>query len=660
VERRKNKMEELLNYMIEAGICVSVFYLTYRLLLHRDTFFAINRYFLILTLFSALLIPAVTLSTGANEEVMYYGTIQTIIVTADNIESTVRTSLSSWEIAAIIYITGVAIFFIRFMVQMIQLIFLIKKNGIKKINGYKIVFTDGKFAPFSFFNIIFLNNSFIYNSETEQILAHEKVHIDKKHTYDIILMELITIVQWFNPFIWFYRRSLRDVHEYQADEGVVNRGYDKIDYQRLILKQISSTELFQPANNFNFSTIKRRIVMITKSRTKKIAIAKLLLVLPISLIMILAFSCSKDEDLFVWDKEGQQREVKPDSFPQFPGGWDNVYAYIDDNLIIPEDFLNKGIPAKVAVRFEIMKDGSLENVRIGQHKVMGEKWTKGKLGNSCDDIVIKLVENMPKWKPAYYKGEPVNYTQSLELFLGNEVMQRKWKDFHDDEDDWISRKHPPNSRSNVDQLMKFQEESKKMYEFIKNNLKYPEGARKNGIEGTVHITFRVDKKGNVSGVKVQQSIGFGCDEEAVRVLESMPKVFTSNGSYDEFVEMTMPIKFKLDDGSKGSNKAIAKVKYEPDHLMELDKMPKMDMDKFRENFIYPEEAKKKGIQGVVYIKALIGKDGYVLKTKVDASENEILNESALKAIEKTKFEPGIKDNKPVDVWVTIPVSFRLK
>ncbi|MFC2130729.1 TonB family protein [Bacteroidota bacterium] len=653
-------MESILNYMIEAGVCLSLFYLTYRLLLHRDTFFSINRYFLIITLFAALLIPVVSFTSNANEGVMYYGTIQTIIVTADNIENTVKTSLNSWEIAAIIYLTGVAIFFIKFIVQMIQLMMLIKKNGIKKINGYKIVFTDGKFAPFSFFNIIFLNESFMYNSETEQILAHEKVHIDKKHTYDIVLMELITIVQWFNPFIWFYRRSLRDVHEYQADEGVINRGYDKIDYQQLILKQISAAELFQPANNFNYSTIKRRIVMITKSRTKKIAIAKLLLVIPISLLMILAFSSSRDEDLFVWDKEGEQSEIKPDSFPQFPGGWDNVYFYIDDNLKIPKEFLKRGIPAKVAVRFEIMKDGSIENVRIGQHKEMGKKWTKGNIGNSCDDVVIKLIENMLKWKPAYYKCEPVNYTQSLVLLLGNKAMKSKWKDFYDDEGDWLSMKHPPNSHSNADQLFQFMEEKKKMLKYIQENLKYPEEARKNSIEGTVHITFRVDKDGNVSGVKVQQSIGYGCDDEAVRVLVSMPKVFTGNGSDDKFVEMTIPIKFRLADKSQESNKAIAKVKYEPDHLMELDKMPKLDMNKFRENFTYPEEARKKGIQGVVYIKALVGKDGNVTKTKVDASDNEIFNESAIKSIEATHFEPGIKDNKPVDVWVTIPVTFRLK
>ncbi len=683
-------MTSFITYMLESAICITIFYLTYRLLFHRDTFFTINRFFLITTLFLAMLIPAFSVSTGSESEAMYYGAIQTIIVTADNIEQTVKSGLSSWEIAAIIYLTGLVIFTIRFLVQMIQLIIIIRKYGINRILGYKIVFTEGKFAPFSFFNIIFLNESFMYNDETAQILAHEKIHIQKKHTYDIILLEIFTIIQWFNPFIWFYRNSIRDVHEYQADEGVVSKGYDKINYQKLILKQITGAEglnspdLFQPANNFNYSTIKRRIIMLTKSRTKKMAILKFLLVLPMSALLVLAFSCSEsgsENNKYVsysLDYGSESETAKYDEPPEYSGGHNALSDFLKSNQKIPDKIIEAKTAGKVTVRFEINTDGSIENARVAQTLKMGGKWSKEKLGYGCDEEAIRLVDKMPKWKPAIYKGKPVKTTQSLVFFFGSQEMLKKWNEFYKDEDNWSEHKitkieengnwtsfHVSSDTKNVTEIdVQYPGGYPKMIEFLGKNLKYPEEARKKGVEGTVIVAFKIGSDGKVSDAKVVQSIGYGCDEEAVRVIQNMPNWEIKNKVSDDFkCEMKIPIKFKLQDkaNTEESDEAT-KVMYAPqkdNEFIDIDKMPKMDINSYIANFKYPEEARKNGITGTVYIMALIGTDGKVKQTKIELGANKILSDAAVKAIEATPFEPAMDKGKNVEAWVTIPVKFQL-
>ncbi|MFH1050155.1 MAG: M56 family metallopeptidase [bacterium] len=668
-------MSSFITYMLESAICITIFYLTYRLLFHRDTFFTVNRFFLIITLFLAMLIPAFSVSTGIESEVMYYGTIQTIIVTADNIERTVESGLSSWEVAAIIYLTGLLIFTIRFLVQMIQLIIIIRKCGINKILGYKIVFTEGKFAPFSFFNIIFLNESFMYNDDTAQILAHEKIHIQKKHTYDIILLEIFTIIQWFNPFIWFYRNSIRDVHEYQADEGVVSKGYDKINYQKLILKQITGAEgvnspdLFQPANNFNYSTIKRRIIMLTKSRTKKMAILKFLLVLPMSALLVLAFSCSESGSgnktiSYTLEYEDGTETVKYDTPPQFPGGHKALSEFLRNNQKVPEKMVEAKTAGKVTVRFKVNTDGSLEKIRVAQTLKKGGKWSKDKLGYGCDEEALRLVKSMPKWKPAVYKGKPIKITQSLIFFFGTEEMQKNWNDYYNDEANWTAFKLTSGSKEGnlVDVL--FAGGHINMVEYLSKNLKYPEEARKKGVEGTVIVAFKIGNDGKVSEAKVVQSIGYGCDEEAVRVVSKIPNWEIKNKVSDDFkCEMKIPIKFKLQDkGSSGEHINAVKVQFVPqkaNEYIEIDQMPKMDVNTYIANFKYPEEARKKGITGTVYVRALVGTDGKVKETKIESSENDILSEAAVKAIESTVFEPAMDKGKKVQAWVTIPVKFQL-
>jgi len=646
-------MTTTLIYLLESGICLLTFYLLFKLLISKDTFFSVNRTYLLSTGIISFMIPMFNYSAPLVEEPIYSFPFETIVVSVGNIEKTVENDFSYWEIIAIIYLTGLSIFLIRFIIQLLQIYSLIRKNGINKIDGYKIVFSDGKFSPFSFFNIIFLDNSFEYNSRTSQILVHEKVHIDKKHTLDILLFELITIVQWFNPIIWYYKSALKELHEYQADEGVIAMGFDKINYQKLILEQISGAGLFKMAHNFNYLSIKRRLTMLTKSRTRKLAILKLLMVIPLSLILAISFACSENEDVsFLWDDihDSSSNKIARDSFPDFPGGWSARAKYFANTIHTPDEFIKRGIPGKVTVRFDVMKDGSIQNARVAQSVEMGKEWKRGELGFGCDEIALKAIKNMPKWKPAYYNGKAVDMTMTEIFLFGDDKMKQEWNEFYRNQPNWIE------SRSYGSSMPEFPGGRSKMIDYLSSNLKYPEQSRKEGTQGTVEVDFTIEPDGKISNARIAKSISKELDEEALRVVSSMPKWKneTSNKA-----EMKVPVQFKLqDEKSKVKSASVPSTKNV--RVDQIDEMPQMDIQKFIKNFKYPEEARKQGIQGTVMLRVLVGPDGKTSTIEVVSTDNEQLNESAIATMKNTTFTPGKNLGKNVSAWVTVPVKFKLQ
>jgi hypothetical protein len=154
----------------------------------------------------------------------------------------------------------------------------------------KIVSVDKEFSPFSFLNVVFINERKITEGNLQRILAHERVHIRQHHSLDILLMELVIVLQWFNPFVWPYKKSLQETHEYLADEGVIAQGFSVTMYQLLVFEQHVGTKLFEFANNFKQSQIKRRLTMMSKIKSRNAARLKLFLVLPLASFLVLAFA----------------------------------------------------------------------------------------------------------------------------------------------------------------------------------------------------------------------------------------------------------------------------------------------------------------------------------------------------------------------------------
>ncbi|TAL69904.1 MAG: TonB family protein [Bacteroidetes bacterium] len=536
-------MNSFFIYTIESGICLAAFQIAFLILLRKDTFFAISRVYLLLTFIVSAILPALNFSNAvSNPDVIPTALFSTITIEASKAEQAVSSGINFGEIMLVIYFTGVLIFLSRFIMRLLQLLNLTRKFGIRKIDGYKFVFTESQYSPFSFFNIIFLGSSFTYNSETKNILAHEKVHIDKHHTFDILVAEIMTILQWFNPFIWLIKMSLQEVHEYQADEGVVKLGVDKSDYQKLILSKIAGSEIFQTANNFSYQLIKRRIKMITKAKTKKIALVKLMLIVPISLLLFLSFSCSQKENLSPYEDVISIPKDKIDSHAVYPTGWNDMWNFISSRIKTPKELIEKNTCGKLAIRFEVDIDGTIENVRVAQSKEIGGEWKKGKLGYGCDEEATRVIKEMPKWKPAISEGKPVKLTQSLILFFGSKEMESKWNLLEKHQPTSVilnDKEQPPNETIRVD------EEPMVDLSLLAKAVKYPETARLANKEGRVVLNVLVTKSGDVSEVKILESADAIFNESAMNAVKSVKFKPAVNEGKNVYCWVCVPINFRL-------------------------------------------------------------------------------------------------------------------
>ncbi len=278
-------MNSVLLYLIESGVCLGLFYLVYWAFLRKETFFATNRFFLMFSIPLSFLIPLINIPSPLKTATALEQ--QHLFVPVSDIQTN---SFGFMDILWVIYLVGVGFFLARFGYKIAQLLILIKKHGYQKYGKIKLVFIGEDSAPFSFFNFFFLNKSNISQHDLLRIIDHELVHINQHHTLDLIIIELLTIVEWFNPFVRPYKTSLKETHEYLADNHVIAQGCSRAKYQLLIFEQHVGLKLFEFVNNFNHSLIKRRITMMTKGKSKTWAKSKFLLLIPVICFLVLAFA----------------------------------------------------------------------------------------------------------------------------------------------------------------------------------------------------------------------------------------------------------------------------------------------------------------------------------------------------------------------------------
>ncbi len=332
-------MNSLFLYLLQSGISLIILYGIYWLFLRKDTFFQVNRFYLILSVVFSFALPLFSFSfplVKSSSEYIYL--LEKINISTENISESINRHWNIFEIIGIVYIIGVGIFLIRFIVQLFHIGFLVHKYGMKRSEGLNLVITNPRFSPFSFFNMIFLSNDISDQDTLDKIIAHEKIHIQQKHSFDIVLLELFTIIQWFNPFMWFYKNSLKNIHEFLADEGVLIEGINKIDYQELLLSQSIGFQLNGISNNFSpvrmawpggQSLIKRRLIMMSKSKSHKFMLVKMLFILPLALFLTVFFSVIETEKLVaqtdktssdIQNTQEEQVFTTVEKMPEYPGG----------------------------------------------------------------------------------------------------------------------------------------------------------------------------------------------------------------------------------------------------------------------------------------------------------------------------------------------------
>lgn len=424
-------MNSLLQYLLHSAACVAALYAVYWAFLQRDTFFMTNRIYLVSAVLLSLTLPLFpwpfTFGGALAPAVVL---LEPVIITPGAIAEVAQEHLGWFSSLMIIYFTGVAIFLLRFIVQLVQLMFLVRRSGITRREGMKLVFVDRGYSPFSFFRYIFIREDQSADERLAAILEHEKVHIRQLHSADLVATELLTIIQWFNPFAWLLQRSVKAVHEYLADEGVLRQGVSGTDYSRLILDQTLGIQVNNLTNNFNVSLLKKRIQMITRSRSAGRARLKALFALPVLLPVVFLFSSSSGDFPSAQDNQKKKQEEtmkkeqmaqeagknsgdvykEVDNMPQYPGGFEALSAFLVKNIKYPEKAKKDTVTGTVVTNFIVETDGSVSHVKV----------VKG-IGSGCDEEAVRVVSLMPKWKPGSQKdGKPVRvaFTLPIQFRLG--------------------------------------------------------------------------------------------------------------------------------------------------------------------------------------------------------------------------------------------------
>ena len=279
----------MLSYLVEINIITIFLYGFYRLLFTNDTFFSWRRFMLLNIYLIALLVPFADFSNWISiheaTQNMASTYAETVLSGATSLPS--KATVLSWNTILLwIYMSGVCMLLLRFVIQLVGICRLVKKTAVSTIKGIKVHIIEKNESPFSFFQWIFVNPKVRYESQLHEILIHEQCHVEQKHSIDVVLSELFTIVCWFNPFAWLLKREIRLNLEYLADLHVVQVGCDQKGYQYHLLRMTYHKNAPTILNNFNVLNIKKRIKMMNKRRSRLIIKAKYALLIPVTATLL--------------------------------------------------------------------------------------------------------------------------------------------------------------------------------------------------------------------------------------------------------------------------------------------------------------------------------------------------------------------------------------
>ena len=285
-------------YILKSSVCLVLFYLFFRLLLSKETFHRFNRMALLGVLFFSLLIPCIEVTTRHQVEVQQAVlSIEQLLLMAEleatpaNVGAVQETPTISWvQIVLLVYLAGILFLVCRNIYSLICLFRLIHSGKHEKLEkGVTLVVHNQEIAPFSWMKYIVISRKDLEENGRE-ILIHEMAHIHHRHSVDLLVADICIFFQWFNPGAWLLKQELQNVHEYEADETVINEGVNAKEYQLLLIKKAVGTRLYSMANSFNHSKLKKRITMMLKEKSNPWARLKYLYVLPLAAIAVTAFA----------------------------------------------------------------------------------------------------------------------------------------------------------------------------------------------------------------------------------------------------------------------------------------------------------------------------------------------------------------------------------
>ena len=394
----------LLIYQIKAGLCLIAFYLLWKLLLSRETFHRFNRVALLTVMALAMVLPWVRLSLDVAAPVA-----QRMVVLEDLMVSPsgqVAAPQASWSvtgIATVLYFMGMALVAAWLLHGQWNLRRLMKKGRRESLpSGATLHVVPGDMSPFSYFKHIVISEQ-DYRDNPREILVHEQAHIGLRHSWDVMFLGLVTLFQWWNPAAWLLGHELRQVHEYEADEAVLNQGVDVKQYQLLLIRKSVGDQLFSMANSFNYQSLKKRIRMMTMNKSSQWKTLRALAVVPVIALALLAFANPTNETAnepaavaYQQANESQDVYESVEQMPEFPGGMEEMMKFLQGNIQYPANAAKNKIEGRVVLQFVVEKDGRIGDVKVARS-----------VDPELDAEALRVVKSMPNFTPGRQDGKPV-------------------------------------------------------------------------------------------------------------------------------------------------------------------------------------------------------------------------------------------------------------
>lgn len=410
-------------YLLQVNVGLILFYALYKLVCTRDTFFRSRRFILIVSLVLPFILPFIDVREwleSRDRMIMlthfdYSAVLPEIVVGSEAVETGNRVFvLSEW--IGYLYLAGVVALLVRLAVQAFSLYRLIVRMPEKEINGVCVKCLNDPSGPFSFFGWIFMNPAAVKEDEISEILTHEMAHVKQHHSVDVLLAEMVSICCWMNPFAWLLKREVRLNLEFLADRKVMEAGFATKSYQYHLLG-LAYNHKYGLSNNFNFSHLKQRIIMMNKKKSNAAGHIKYaLFVLPAFALLVAGnISCSQDASQTEDAKEEVVAPVSPEAkeapadstakeevfmvveqMPEFPGGMKELLKFLQDNLKYPENAMKNNVQGRVIVQFVVEKDGTLTEFKVARS-----------VDPDLDAEALRVLQTMPKWKPGMQRGKIV-------------------------------------------------------------------------------------------------------------------------------------------------------------------------------------------------------------------------------------------------------------
>lgn len=601
-------------YLLKVNVAFVLFYAFYRLFFYKDTFFKLRRAILLAFFGLALFYPLLNIQDWVRQQepiadviYMYSAMLPEATAKADAAASV---DWYGWLLGSLGFIYWGIVAFLcgRFLVQLSSILWLAHTSERVVIHETPVYALRKAAGPFSFFRMVFLHPESHSDKETDEILTHECTHVSQWHSIDMILSEMMCMACWFNPFVWLLKREVRHNLEYLADNTVIQSGYDSKSYQYHLLGLAHHQSVTTLYNSFNVLHLKNRIMMMNKKRSPGIVRTKYLIFIPlVGILMLLS----------------------------------NIEAV-----------------ARLTVR--LANEATVSNAMVTATGILVDETGQPLIGAS---VVVKggKERTITDKKGAFSLEVPANAILRCS-YQGRESQEVLAADMTNNTHLSLSSKSREMNEqvfTVVEKMPSFPGGDAELLKYIATNIKYPKESQDNGEQGRVICSFIVGRDGSVNNPEVLRGVTPLLNEEAVRVINTMPRWNPGmQRGKAVAVKYTVPITFRL-------KSPVEEAKEET--LTVVDVMPQYpggdrELLKFiAQSIKYPTDAQEAGVQGRVICSFVVDKKGNIVEPKIIRGIDPSLDAEALRVIGMMpRWTPGRQDGKAVRVLYTVPITFRLQ